>query len=834
MMNGLMDLLPMTEFPAAIGLTAVKVTLIILGAAAVVSLLRAAPASTRHGVWMLALVGALLLSPLSAVLPEWRVPVTSLLTSSPADAAADPGIAALSESPAWPKPAPRHVEGASAAPLSPSPASISRLPDGRSLLSWLTIGWLVGAAAMLLYFVAGVFRAWLWARRAQPVRDKAWVALARDLQWMTGIERDVELRWHRSASTPMTWGLTRPVILLPAGAEEWSTERRRVVLLHELAHIRRLDCLSQFVVQVTCALHWFNPAVWWAASKMRAERERACDDAVLHFGTRPSSYASHLLEIARSVRSRIAVPVGAVAMARQSELEGRLVAILEPTRKRGSLNTARSILAAGVMVAVLLPLAAFTPVTHPTGVMLADESQLWVESAPKKMDSTPMDAVVAPPSTQTVAGSEQTDAVGDKDVVKRQFSVRPGGRLIIDSDLGSINVSTGSDREVRVEVEREVRGGSNATPSDLRVSFDESGNEVRVTARKSERNLRGLNARFRITVPQRFNVDLKTAGGSIQVDDLDGTVVANTAGGSLTFGRIAGDIKAHTSGGSIRLEGSSGDASLRTSGGSITIGQVVGDVNARTSGGSVTIADVRGNLVAVTSGGSIRARMSEPPRHATRLETSGGSITLDLHSRAAVSIDARTSGGRVTTDFDVPQRPRDRQSTLRAAINGGGPELTLRTSAGSIRINRIGASGDARRDRPAAPAATRLSAELSPDVSFESEAFEARMEALGERIGLWAEAFAEQSVAPIIEWVESPEFERWVEEMALSATEISLTALEEALMALDEIEVDELVFEHLDEMPASTRHKMLKRLAREHPDADVRQRARCLLEDDCR
>jgi beta-lactamase regulating signal transducer with metallopeptidase domain/DUF4097 and DUF4098 domain-containing protein YvlB len=832
-MNVLMDTLPLTGLPALIGLIAIKASVLVLIAALITSMLRTAPAAARHGVWMLALAGVLLLSPLSLSLPEWRVPVTNVLPTSATAVPADDGVAYLADVPAWPKTNTGGLNMPTALAASPDVGIADTFAMQRSPLAWLALIWILGACAVLLYFLGGVFRAWIWARHAEPVQDESWTALATDLRWMMGIERNVELKWHRNASTPMTWGIARPVILLPTSASEWSTERRRVVLLHELAHVRRLDCLSQFVVQVTCALHWFNPAVWWAGSKLRSERERACDDAVLHFGTRPSSYASHLLEIARSVHTRMAVPVGVVAMARRSELEGRLVAILEPARKRGGINGIRSIMAAALMFALLLPLAAFTPVSLPTGLITAEESQLLAEAATTESAARLEDADALDPASSISVRPDETFAVGDKDLVKRQFSVRPGGNLIIDSDLGSINVRTGSDREVRVEVEREVRGQSRTRPDDLRLSFDHSGNNVRITARKSQQNLRGLNARFTITVPGRYNVELKTAGGSIQVDDLDGTVVANTAGGSLQFGRISGDIKAHTSGGSIRLEGSSGAASLRTSGGSIAIGHVVGDVNAHTSGGSVTVTDVRGDLVAVTSGGSIRARMSQPPRHASRLETSGGSITLDLHSRAAVSIDARTSGGRVTTDFAVPQRPRDQQATLQAAINGGGPLLTLKTSAGNIRINRIGSSGDAREMRRSSAPAGRLSADARHEVSIETDQFEARMEALGERIGLWAEALAERSVAPVIDWVESPEFERWVEDLALTATEFSLTAVEQAVMALDEVDMDELVFEHLDEMPESTRHRMLKRLAREHPDAEVRQRARCLLQDDC-
>src|SRR5436190_8028608 len=131
---------------------------------------------------------------------------------------------------------------------------------------------------------------------------------------------------------PVTWGWWQPVILVPAEADEWPAERRRVVLLHELAHVKRWDCLTQMIAGLSCAMYWFNPLVWVAARRMCIERERACDDLVLNAGCKASDYAAHLVEIARTFRR---VPqVGAIAMARSSNLEGRIAAIVDASRNR--------------------------------------------------------------------------------------------------------------------------------------------------------------------------------------------------------------------------------------------------------------------------------------------------------------------------------------------------------------------------------------------------------------------------------------------------------------------------------------------------------------------
>ena len=120
---------------------------------------------------------------------------------------------------------------------------------------------------------------------------------------------------------------------MPADADTWSESRLRVVLLHELAHVKRRDCLTHVLGQAACAFHWFNPLAWLAVKRARTERERACDDLVLACGTRGSDYADQLLEMARVLRGdRFPALLGgaSLAMAHRSQLEGRLMAILDP------------------------------------------------------------------------------------------------------------------------------------------------------------------------------------------------------------------------------------------------------------------------------------------------------------------------------------------------------------------------------------------------------------------------------------------------------------------------------------------------------------------------
>ena len=117
---------------------------------------------------------------------------------------------------------------------------------------------------------------------------------------------------------PMTWGIVRPVVMLPADAAQWPADRLRTVLLHELIHVRRCDLLAQALAQVACCLYWFHPLAWLALRQLRDERERACDDAVLLQGVPPHEYAAQLLDMVRGLRVRRSTLAGAPAMAESS------------------------------------------------------------------------------------------------------------------------------------------------------------------------------------------------------------------------------------------------------------------------------------------------------------------------------------------------------------------------------------------------------------------------------------------------------------------------------------------------------------------------------------
>jgi hypothetical protein len=198
------------------------------------------------------------------------------------------------------------------------------------------------------------------ARGATPELDARWAEAVRTLGASVGVRGPVKLLRGADAAMPATWGILRPTVLLPAEADEWTSERQRVVLLHELAHVARRDCLTQMLATLCCAVYWFHPGAWWAARRMRVEREEACDDRVLAAGARASDYAGHLVEVARAFRlPRPATPV--LAMARGSQLQDRVLAVLDAERDRRAVPRWGGVAVSAAVLAGLLPFSMVGP-----------------------------------------------------------------------------------------------------------------------------------------------------------------------------------------------------------------------------------------------------------------------------------------------------------------------------------------------------------------------------------------------------------------------------------------------------------------------------------------
>ena len=362
-----------------------KATLIFATAAMVSFVLRRGSAAARHMVWTLALVSVLVLPVLSMALPRWQLPLVNVNDGvrSPASRfplpapsfrlppGSQPGNTSPASSPAvsaldLQRAASNAVSAGASGDSAIRSAGAAPEVRARTSVSWpalLLLVWAVGASLVLGRLAAGIVAVQWMSRRIERVRDAPWLAQAHALAKMLGVPRIAFLRSGRAAM-PMAWGIFRPAVLMPADADAWPAERLRIVLLHELAHVKRRDCLTHMLAQVACAFHWFNPLAWMAARHARTERERACDDLVLAAGTRGPDYATQLIEIARVMRSGRfpAVLAGAsLAMAHRSELEGRLLAILDPRLPRAGVSRLRTAAATTMFAFAVMPLASIQP-----------------------------------------------------------------------------------------------------------------------------------------------------------------------------------------------------------------------------------------------------------------------------------------------------------------------------------------------------------------------------------------------------------------------------------------------------------------------------------------
>lgn len=222
------------------------------------------------------------------------------------------------------------------------------------VLNWPSLVWTAGIVFALAPVLIGYLKVLQMARRALPLRDTAWSELFEELCRELNIAARPELLMAPIPIMPLTFGMREPRILLPADCLEWPVLRRRAVLLHELAHIRRRDVLAQLFANVVTALWWFQPLCWMSRSNLRRESERACDVVVLASGIRPSDYATELLDIAQSFSRGRRFPAAAITMARHGQLEARLNAILDPQPNTG----AKRLSLAAISLLTLLTLTA--------------------------------------------------------------------------------------------------------------------------------------------------------------------------------------------------------------------------------------------------------------------------------------------------------------------------------------------------------------------------------------------------------------------------------------------------------------------------------------------
>ncbi len=192
------------------------------------------------------------------------------------------------------------------------------------------------------------------------------------------------------------------------------------------------------------------------------------------------------------------------------------------------------------------------------------------------------------------------------------YTVDPGGELTIDADFGNVRIETSANSRVEILIEKQLEGGTEEQArrafDEVEVTTEQQGNDVHIRIDKKRwLSFKGnkVSVAMTVQVPYTYDLDINTAGGSIEIADLGGEIMAKTAGGSIRIGATKGEVNARTLGGSIRIGPTEGGVYAKTLGGSIDIGDTKGDVSALTMGGSIRVGRTEGDLTAYTMGGNI-------------------------------------------------------------------------------------------------------------------------------------------------------------------------------------------------------------------------------------
>ncbi|WP_309671773.1 M56 family metallopeptidase [Gemmatimonas sp.] len=377
MLNSLSTFLhiPADVVIAAILLVAKATTLLLL-ALAVTWIMQRTSAVSRHLVWFASLA-AILVIPAIVALSPITMPIlpyidqATVLTPAPATDATTPfdgsqrNRLAQAErvAPSTPNnPStssfPLQTDAARTGSAASSGASAVKSVPPASIGLWLLGIWAAVAAVLATWLLMGAFSVRRIARRATSLQGTTWDAPLFEIADRLSLADAPRLLMSDDVLMPFACGLTQPTIVLPRSAEQWSTDQRSAVLLHEMAHIKRRDMVGHTVGRFACALYWFHPLVWTAAKRLRAESERACDDLALLCGARPSDYAEQLLDIVSQVKRNTTPPI-AMAMATRSEFEGRMLAILDPALRRVAPSRWQSatLLSGAALVAMIIGVA---------------------------------------------------------------------------------------------------------------------------------------------------------------------------------------------------------------------------------------------------------------------------------------------------------------------------------------------------------------------------------------------------------------------------------------------------------------------------------------------
>ena len=532
---------------SALLLAALRGTLVLILAALAAWLCRHKSAALRHAIWTLAILSQLVLPIIGTFAPQHPVGFDG-----------QTGIVARATNTLG-----RIVDSRDEQSTSSSSTSVSGDIDSAepqsspgTLELWSTervlgLAWLLGSLLIAIRFLTGTIMVARETQKASRPISREWNLLEGRIQDEMNIRRPATLHWGITRAVPYTWGIASPVICLPADADQWEAERLRMVLIHELSHVDRFDALTEMMSQIALIIFWFNPLLWLAVRRMRTEREHACDDRVLLSGVKPSIYVQELVTMMKSIgQDGVAPGFGAMAMARRSQFESRMLAVLNERTRRDRIGRGVLSVVAVSTAAMLFVIASVRPASAafdpPSSTRATAASARPVAAATWQQDD--FDQLVegckrATPKEQMKYCEVRTVRVPS---ITGTISFRGG---YID---GVIFTSTGEPRATTV---RALVRTNAATVTDARLLAS------RVTTAFSNGVLQSQgpgggrsnywSVVYEVTLPRGKSVEARTELGAIALRDFEGRADIAAVNGPLQVFDAAGEIKGRTESGPI-------------------------------------------------------------------------------------------------------------------------------------------------------------------------------------------------------------------------------------------------------------------------------------------
>ena len=367
----------------------IRSTIAVALAAIACKLLHRQSAAVRHRVWVFGLVAALVVPTISLLLPQFPLHVLprtmnvsgsatmqDLRPPSPVSTAESPrpgstgGVTADSVT-SQPEPD-AQMSTAISADVRKAVRRSEEFPPAfagtPSIEQMLVFAWLIGVMVKSTLFLVSLSRQSIRQNRLRRIDNGDWENSVTTAAKTLGLQRPIVTLESDEACVPAVVGVLSPRLVVPRDCRSWSPTQRHCILLHELAHAKRRDVSTQLLGRLALLAYWFNPLVWYAVRQLRAERELASDDCVLLAGQTASDYAEQLLRTLQCYRP-VRAAMG-ISMAHSARLDQRVLAILDPQRRRDPVGSRFAIILpciVGVVCCVLgvVTLSADSAITDP-------------------------------------------------------------------------------------------------------------------------------------------------------------------------------------------------------------------------------------------------------------------------------------------------------------------------------------------------------------------------------------------------------------------------------------------------------------------------------------